>query len=140
MNRRSDSSFTTGWRVRSYELDSNGHVNNAVYLGYAEEVATLHAEALGFGRTWTVAQGGAWVVRKHEIIYHRAARYGDDLQLTTTVKEMRGARGVRHTRISLLDSTPIADITTEWVWVRAVDGRPTRVPPALLAAFNDEDA
>ena len=42
-------SFTARWRVRSYELDSNGHVNNAVYLAYAEELATLHAEALGEG-------------------------------------------------------------------------------------------
>jgi acyl-CoA thioesterase FadM len=51
-------SFTARWRVRSYELDSNGHVNNSVFLGYAEEVATLHAEALGFGRAWTLEQGG----------------------------------------------------------------------------------
>ena len=47
-------SFTTRWRVRSYELDSNGHVNNSVYLAYAEEVAVLDAEARGFGKAWTL--------------------------------------------------------------------------------------
>jgi acyl-ACP thioesterase len=26
---------TEQWRVRTFELDSNGHVNNAVYLNYA---------------------------------------------------------------------------------------------------------
>src|SRR5215216_1826084 len=98
-------SFTARWRVRSYELDTNGHVNNAVYLAYAEEVATLHAEARGFGRAWTVGQGGAWVVRRHEIVYHRAAVYGAELELTTTVKDMRGARGVRETSIKLLDGS-----------------------------------
>jgi acyl-CoA thioester hydrolase len=124
--------------VRSYELDSNGHVNNSVYLAYAEEVATLHAEALGFGRTWTLAQGGAWVVRKHEITYHRPALYGQELELTTTVVSMRGARGIRRTSIALLDGTPLTDIETEWVWVRASDGRPVRVPDELTHAFSSD--
>jgi acyl-CoA thioester hydrolase len=130
-------SFTTRWRVRSYELDSNGHVNNAVYLAYAEEVAVLHAEALGFGREWTLAQGGAWVVRKHEVVYHRPARLGDELELTTTVLSMHGARGIRQTRIARVDDALLAEIATEWVWVRASDGRPLRVPEDLRAAFEE---
>jgi len=121
--------------VRSYELDSNGHVNNAVYLAYAEEVAVMHAEALGFGREWTLAQAGAWVVRKHDITYHRPARFGQELELTTTVTAMRGARATRETRIALATGDLLAELSTEWVWVRAGDGRPSRLPDALLAAF-----
>jgi acyl-CoA thioester hydrolase len=125
--------------VRSYELDSNSHVNNAIYLGYAEEVAVLHAEALGFGREWTQGRGGAWLVRRHEITYHRPAQYGDQLEVTTTVVGMRGARAVRQTRIALADSgTLLAEISTEWVWTRASDGRPTRIPADLMAAFGGE--
>jgi acyl-CoA thioester hydrolase len=129
--------FTTRWRVRSYELDSNGHVNNAVYLAYVEEVAVLHAEALGFGKAFTTLHGGAWVVRKHEIVYHQPALYGDELELTTTVISMRGARGERQTVINRVDGTRLTDVTTEWVWVRATDGRPTRVPSAMVEAFED---
>jgi len=122
--------------VRSYELDSNGHVNNAVYLGYAEEVAVLHAEKLGFGRVWTISQAGAWLVRRHEIIYYRPALFGEDLELTTTVVSMRGARAVRNTTIALAEiGTLLTEITTEWVWVRASDGRPMRIPAELQAAF-----
>jgi len=131
------SSFTIRWKVRSYELDSNGHVNNAVFLAYAEEVAVLHAEALGFGRDWTLEQGGVWVVRKHEIVYHRPARFGDELELTTTVLSMRGARGVRQTRIGRVGDALLAEITTEWAWVRASDGRPIRLPAALTQAFGE---
>jgi acyl-CoA thioester hydrolase len=131
-------SFSTRWRVRSYELDSNGHVNNSVYLAYAEEVAVMHAEVLGFGRTWTMAQGGAWVVRRHEITYHRPARFGEELELTTTVMGMRGARATRKTSIELANEKALlAEILTEWVWVRASDGRPTRIPSEAVAAFGE---
>ena len=123
--------------MRSYELDSNSHVNNAVYLAYAEEVAVMHAEALGFGREWTQERGGAWLVRRHEITYHRPAQFGEQLDLTTTVVGMRGARAVRQTSIVLADvGTLLVDISTEWVWVRAGDGRPTRIPAELIAAFG----
>ena len=63
--------------VRQYELDVLGHVNNAVYLNWVEQVAIDHVEALGFGREWSVAQGGGWVVREHRVTYHRPVRYGE---------------------------------------------------------------
>jgi acyl-CoA thioester hydrolase len=129
--------YRTRLRVRVYELDANGHVNNAVYLNYAEQVATEHADALGFGRDWTLAHGGTWVVRRHEIIFHQPALYADELELTTTADTPRGARGVRRTSIvRVADRLPIADVTTEWVWVKLADGRPARVPPELIAAFS----
>jgi acyl-CoA thioester hydrolase len=123
--------------VRSYELDSNAHVNNAIFLAYAEEVAVMHAEAIGFGRVWTQQQGGLWLVHRHEIVYHRPALFGEELELTTTVVGMRGARAIRHTRIALVDADALlAEVTTEWVWARASDMRPTRIPPAVLTAFG----
>jgi acyl-CoA thioester hydrolase len=129
--------YTARWRVRSYELDSNGHVNNSVYLAYVEEVAVRHAEAVGFGKVWTTHHGGVWVVRQHAIVYHLPAIYGDELELTTTLIEVRGARGVRETSIArATDGTRLTDVTTEWVWVRATDGRPTRVPADLIEAFQ----
>lgn len=129
--------YTARWPVRVYELDSNGHVNNAVYLGYAEEVAAQHAEAMGFGRGWSADRGGTWVVRKHEITYHWPATYGDVLVLRTRIEQMRGARGVRRTRIAREDGRPIAEVLTEWVWLRA-DGRPARVPQEVVEAFERE--
>ncbi len=132
-------SFTTRWRVRQYELDVNGHVNNAVFLNYAEQVATEHAELLGFGRAWALERGGTWVVRRHEITYHRPAAYGDELELTTRVEGMRAARATRRTTIVLASSAePVVDVETEWVWIRLSDGRPARIPESVVQAFLSE--
>jgi acyl-CoA thioester hydrolase len=121
------------WRVRSYEIDQNGHVNNAVYLNYAEALTVEHAEAAGYGRAWTEAHGGAWVIRRHEIEYLRPARLGDELDLEVRVELVRGVRGIRLTTICrVADGLPVARVRSEWVWVRLSDGRPTRVPAELV--------
>jgi acyl-CoA thioester hydrolase len=132
--------YSTRWRVRTYELDTNGHVNNAVYLNWAEQVATEHVEAAGFGQAWTTARGGTWLVRRHEITYRRPARYGDDLELTTRALSIKGARGLRQTTITRpADGSVIAEVLTEWVWVRVPDGRPARVPDEIVRFFSPED-
>ena len=126
--------------MRTYELDLNGHVNNAVYLNYAEQIASEHAEAIGFGRAWSAEQGAGWVARRHELVYHQPAFYGDELELTTRVEVMRGARGQRYTTITRIsDGTLLTDIRTEWVWVRLSDGRPARIPPELVAMVPPPD-
>jgi acyl-CoA thioester hydrolase len=124
--------FSARWRVRGYELDSNGHVNNAVYLNWAEEIATQHAEAAGYGREWSIARGGGWVVRRSEIVHHRPAVFGDEVDVSVTVELVKGARAVRRTAIRrVADGELLADVLTEWVWVRLSDGRATHVPREL---------
>lgn len=76
------------------------------------------------------------MVRHHDITYLRPAGYGDELELTTSVESMRGARAIRRTGMRLLASAePVVAVRTEWAWVRADDGRPMRLPEALLQAF-----
>jgi acyl-CoA thioester hydrolase len=120
------------WRVRSYELDSNGHVNNAVYLQWAEEIATRHAEAAGYGKQWSLERGGGWVIHRSEIRYRRPALYNDEVEVRVRVELIRGARGVRRTWITrAAGGELLAEVLTEWAWVRLSDGRPMRVPREL---------
>ncbi len=124
--------YSERWRVRNVELDSNGHVNNSVYLAWSEEIATRHAEAAGYGRDWSEARGGGWVIHKTEITYHRPAVYNDVVEVSVVVDLIRGARGVRSTRITRVpDGQLLAEVWTEWAWVRLTDGRPVRVPGEL---------
>lgn len=128
--------FTTRFPVRQYELDAQGHVNNAVYLNWVEQIAVDHVEALGFGRAWSSEQGGVWVVREHHVTYHRPVVYGDVVVVTTLPQAIAGVRGTRRTEIHReSDGALMTEVVTEWIWVRTSDGRPARVPPDLLAAF-----
>ena len=125
------------WKVRTYEVDENGHVNKAVYLQWAEQLTAEHAEAVGFGREWSIAHGGAWLVRRHEITYHQPARRGDELELIVRVVGVGGVRGRRHTEVRLAATAMLlAEVSSEWVWVNLVDGRAARVPAELVEAFS----
>ena len=129
--------FTQRWKVRTYEVDENGHVNNAVYVQWAEQLTAEHAEAVGFGREWSIERGGAWLVRRHEITYHQPARRGDEIELTVRVVGVGGVRGNRHTEIRRAgEAALLAEVASEWVWVRIADGRPARVPNELVVAFS----
>lgn len=128
---------TVRYPVRQYELDVLGHVNNAVYLNWVEQVAIDHVEALGFGRAWANERGGAWVVREHHVTYHRPVEYGDVMLVTTLPQEIHGVRGLRRTEMHReADGVLTTEVLTQWIWVRTVDGRPTRVPADLLRLFN----
>ncbi|MBN1465472.1 acyl-CoA thioesterase [candidate division KSB1 bacterium] len=76
-------------KVRSYELDSFGHVNNAVYLNYLEEARCEYMEQRGLSfdsfREW---QAFAFVVSA-EIHYRSPAKYGDVLLVRCVFSRMR---------------------------------------------------
>ena len=129
--------YTARWPVRQYELDQYGHVNNAVYLNWIEQVAIDHVEAMGLGRAWATEMGGGWVVREHHVTYHRPVRYGDVVLVTTQPQRLEGVRGIRRTEIHReSDGALMTEADTVWVWVRLADGRPTRIPVEVLERFR----
>ena len=100
------------------------------------DLATAHSEALGLGFDATRAHGGGWIVRSHEIQYRRDARPGDEIEESTWVSAMRGARSVRHARFRDADGRDLVSATTQWAFVDLDAGRPRRIPQPVLARFD----
>ena len=123
-------------RVQPGEIDELGHVNNTVYLRYAEDVARAHSDALGLSLNVYKELGVVPVVRRHTITYFQSAVLGDGVVVSTCVEAFRGARAGRTTRLTRSDGTLLAEVETEWVWVRVDSGRPTRVPQKVLETFG----
>jgi acyl-CoA thioester hydrolase len=122
-------------RVRHYEMDSLGHVNNAVYLHYVEEAAIDHARALGFDEARRRELGGAWVVRRHEVDFRVPAVAGDELDVTTRIVSVERVQATRRTTIvRVRDNALVAEALTFWVWV-GLDGRPKRLPTDVVAGL-----
>ena len=123
-------------RVQPDEIDELGHVNNTVYLRYAEDVARAHSDALGLSLSVYKLLGVVPVVRRHTITYFQSAVLGDEVTVSTHVEAFKGARAGRTTRLERQGGVLLAEVETEWVWITVERGRPTRVPHKVLEAFG----
>ncbi|MFH7030990.1 MAG: acyl-CoA thioesterase [Heteroscytonema crispum UTEX LB 1556] len=128
--------FKTLLRVRHYEMDALGHVNNAVYQNYLEQAAIEHSEHLGITFDVYREMGGVFVMRRVEIDYLRPAVAGDTLEVTTWLKEMRGTRATRHYEIRKQNQDDLL-VTAEalWVWVDSKTMRPRPIPGVMVEKF-----
>ncbi|BAZ16954.1 hypothetical protein NIES4071_88320 [Calothrix sp. NIES-4071] len=130
--------FQTLLRVRHYEMDALGHVNNAVYQNYLEQAAIEHSEALGFNFEVYQELGGVFVMRRVEIDYLRPAVASDTLEITTWLEEIRGTRARRRYEIRKQNQNDLL-VTAEalWVWVETKSMRPRPIPDILLNKFTE---
>lgn len=78
-------------RVRYSETDQMGIVHHASYLVYLEEGRTALMRDLGFPYDEVERRGLGMAVRKIDLRYRVAARYGDQVVVRTWVERFRGA-------------------------------------------------
>ncbi len=129
------------FRVRSYECDAYGHVNNANYLRYMQEAALDASAAVGYDEARYNALGHIWVIHETNIEYLRPLRFGDSVEVTTWVGDFRRVRSRRMYELrSVASGELVATATTDWVYIERATLRPARVPPEMIAAFLPEGA
>lgn len=121
-------------RVSESDIDGQDHVNNVIYLRWAQEVATAHWERLAPAEA---AESVGWVVLRHEIDYKAAALRGDELRVRTWVGTLEGLSFERHTEIiRATDDKLLARARTLWCPINPETGRPRRVSAEVRAAFS----
>ncbi len=117
-------------------IDELGHVNNAVWVQWIQDVAVAH---------WEAVSGPAhkdaffWVVVRHELDYLRAVFPGETVTGRTWVGEApKGARFDRHMEFIGEDGKVRVRALTIWAIIDQAAGRPIRVPPEVVAPFLGE--
>ena len=129
--------FETTVDVRSYELDSFGHVNHAVYLNYFEHARFQALAEGGFPYAELEARGwGVYVVRV-EVDYLKEARMDQRLRVRTWVDGHKRSSLVLAQDLAPLDdvSTTLARARVTAVWV-GPDRRPLRLPQEVRSALG----
>jgi acyl-CoA thioester hydrolase len=114
-------------------IDELGHVNNAVWVQWIQQIAVAHWRAIA-----DPAHDDAyfWVVTRHEIDYLRAAFEGDQVVGRTWVGDApKGARFDRHVEFIGRDGRVCVRARTSWAIIDRASGRPIRVPPEVISPF-----
>ena len=129
--------FETAVVARSYELDSFGHVNHAVYLNYFEYARFRALAEGGFPYSEQQARGwGVYVVRI-EVDYLKEARMDQTMRVRTWVDGYKRSSLVLAQELILDDdpSTALARARVTAVWVGA-DRRLLRIPDEVRVALG----
>jgi acyl-CoA thioester hydrolase len=113
--------------VRSYECDSYGHVNNAVYLNYLEFARHELLAAIGLDYAAMRAAGFGLVVAQVTIRYRRPAVEGDTLAILSRASKRLRVGGIITQRILKGDEL-VAEADVTWVSIDA-RGRAAPLPP-----------
>ena len=115
------------------DIDELGHVNNAVWVAWIQDVATTHWSAVA-----PPEQQAAyfWVVIRHEIDYLRAVLPGETVTARTWIPDPpRGAKFDRHIEFVGADGKARVRSVTTWAMIDRASGRPQRVTPEIAAPF-----
>src|SRR5512134_788352 len=103
------------FRVRYYECDAYGHVNNANYLRYMQETAFDASASAGFGVQAYSEMGRLWLAHETGIEYLQPVRYNDTVEVTTWVADFRNVTSRRKYEFRR-DGELVAQAYTDWVF------------------------
>jgi acyl-CoA thioester hydrolase len=125
--------FEMTFTAQLEHIDELGHVNNAVWVQWMEQVAVAHWRSVADPEH---QDDYFWVVVRHEIDYLRAVLEGERIIAKTRVGDApQGARFDRHIEFLGADGKPRVRARTQWAIIDKALGRPIRVPLAVVAPF-----
>jgi len=129
-------SITIPYRARFDECGADGLVRSSTLLRYAQDLAWIHSERMGFTREWYGERSLAWVVRAAELAILAPLPLGETLTMRTEVIGYRRVWARRRTEGRLDDGTLALWGNTDWVILDTARGMPGRFPPEFLARFD----
>ena len=114
--------------VKSDDIDALNHVNNNVYLRWANLAATKHWEKLS---DVSINRQYVWVALRHEIDYLKPAFLKDVITVKTWVGETFGVKSTRYVEMYNKEQL-LAKTKTIWVMLDAQTKRPKRIQEDVL--------
>ncbi|MFF6994388.1 acyl-CoA thioesterase [Streptomyces sp. NPDC008313] len=103
--------FSVGVTVRGYETDTQGHLNQSVYLQYAEHARWSLLQAAGISQKTLVDRGVGPVALETTIHFQRELLAGDEVEVTCAFAWGEGKTFRIEQTIRKTDGTVAAEIT-----------------------------
>lgn len=117
------------------DLDDLNHVNNIRYVEWIQDISKKHWMHVISEET---QKSMIWVVRNHNITYHKSAVLGHTILMNTYIKSNKGPISTRIVEIkNKATDELLVKAVTEWCLLDAKTFRPKRVPEEIEALFMD---
>lgn len=137
----STSYFDLKITVQPKHIDVLGHVNNVVYVQWMQDVASAHIEALGVGLEQYLEMKHAMVAVEHHVQYRKAAMLDDEVILRTWLYDINALYSFRqYAFFKASDNSLLFTGNTKWACIEIATGRPKRMSPTFIQAYQPIDA
>ena len=130
------SRFARAFTAAPGDIDELGHVNNAVWVRWVQEIAVAHWAAVA-----PAAHRAAhiWVVTRHEVDYRGNVGPGETVAGETWVLGLpKGARWSRGVRFTGADGRVKVEAASTWALLDRATGKLLRVTDDIAAPFLAE--
>ena len=136
MNKDKSEKYHFELQARGNELDSYGHVNNAIYLNYNEQARWEIFRQLGLLDT-IIASGKKIVIVENQIKYIRQVRIFDEIIVETQMEKSAHFLLFRHLMLNKKTGKRVAKSLVKTVFLDEND-KPCDIPQSLLETFTEE--
>jgi len=126
-----ESPFVMQRQVEWMDLDSYEHVNNVIYVNYAEEVAAQEMSARGWSPVRLAEAGLSVVTKRVHIQYLSMAEWGETLTVSTHPLNIHETGGSRYVGIARADGSSVAECILDWELVDRQSGEARPLPASL---------
>ena len=129
--------FAKTFTATAAHIDELGHVNNAEWIRWVQDIATAHWNAVA-----DPAHVAAyiWVVTRHEIDYRGNIGPGESALATTWIPAPpHGARFDRCVEFHDAAGRLLVAVRSTWAMLERASGRLQRIRPEVAAPFLDQD-
>lgn len=128
--------FALTFTARSEHIDELGHVNNAVWVQWIQDLATAHWDAVARPEDHAKV---FWVVVRHEIDYRGNIVAGDSVTGETWIDGApKGAKSDRRVDFRNQAGKIIVAARTTWAMLDKDSQRLIRVRPEIVAPFQKD--
>lgn len=131
-------SFTLAITPTPADIDELGHVNNASWVRWMQDVATAHWDAVARPEDKAAY---IWVVTRHEIDYLGNVGPGETVTARTWISDPpKGARFDRNIEFGDASGKVVVRAKTTWALIDRANGRLARVREEIAAPFREGEA
>jgi YbgC/YbaW family acyl-CoA thioester hydrolase len=126
-----DDPFVTQRQVEWMDLDSYEHVNNVIYVNYAEEAAAQDFSARGWSPAKLTEAGLSVVTKRVHVQYLSIAEWDETLNISTHMLDIQETGGSRYVGITRADGSPVAECILDWDLMERKSGEARPLPDEL---------
>ncbi len=124
--------FTYSFTVSQNEIDGLNHVNNVIYLDWAQKIAEKHWAKLS---NRAIESNYVWVVKRHEVDYFLPVFVDDKITLNTYIGDSSGVKSVRYVDV-IKENKIVCSVKTIWILLDKNTMKPTRIPSDILTLLH----